>query len=360
MKLTNLIDVARVFIQQIGVIIIIAATGNAFYVALWLTLSTSLGLFAYFWSARSFFSLRTFIPRFHREVLTRNRSFVGNMAVVSVAGMIHRQGDKVIISGLLPIVYSGYYNFAYAMITRLTFLRNAVSSAVYPHLARLAARGEHAQLLEHYLKSHEFLCLGLLPLFAVVPVIAEPAYEFLFNAEAAELMFVPTVFLALGSFLGLTMIMPHTVALATGHPEIASRSNVYGLITVLPLTVWLIYSFGLAGAGASWPLYWLWQYIYAIPRVCRDCLRISVMEWYIHIGRILAVALLSYGIGFVGQRFLVPYPMWTALLLYGLASLVYLTLAYWIASPETRIRLRAAIRSVTSRTNPILIHDARR
>jgi len=52
---------------------------------------------------------------------------------------------------------------------------------------------------------------------------------------------------------------------------------------------------GLAGASLSSVVFSVVAYAYAVPRICRECLKSAVGPWYAHMAKILALAMSTYG-----------------------------------------------------------------
>jgi hypothetical protein len=139
------------------------------------------------------------------------------------------------------------------------------------------------------------VCYGTLPLFTGICFAAIPAYTYVFNPAVAQLLLLPTAFLALGTWMNTTLNIPYTLSLAMGKPGIAARLNLYALICVLPVTAALTFIFGLPGAGFSLVFYHLFAYAYMVPRICRECLESGGLAWYLHISKILGLAAVTYG-----------------------------------------------------------------
>src|SRR5260370_23553403 len=79
-----------------------------------------------------------------------------------------------------------------------------------------------------------------------------------------------------------------------GRPGIGLRSNVIALFVVIPVATVLIYFFGIAGAASSWVVYHLFVYAYMLPRICKQCLHLSIWSWYLHVLKILALTAATY------------------------------------------------------------------
>jgi O-antigen/teichoic acid export membrane protein len=320
MELNNGIDVASSAIQQIGIIAILAHGGDAFAAVKWIAFAAVLSTAAYMTIVALMFGPRVLVPGYFHEVVRRNVRFTAHMGALSVMNMLLIQFDRVVVSKLLPIASVGYYSFASTVVVRISFAAGSIAQAALPSFSSLHARGESGSLLGQYRKLQDLVTYGMVLPFTAACFGAVPLYTYLFNHQVAALLLLPTALLCLGFYLGATVNIPYTFAVAMGRPDIASRTNMLALFVVIPVATTMIYFFGLAGAATSWVVYNLFVYAYMIPRICRECLRVSIWSWYVQIGRVLALAAATYG------------SMWLLLVLPNSYSATGLGLAYVIAT----------------------------
>ena len=282
--------------------------------------SVLLGIAAYIVVAGRLFGWAALVPGFVVSVVRRNLRFTGHMMAISLLSLVQVQADKVVVSKLLPVAEFGFYGFASTIVSRAAFVTTGVAQAAFPAFSKLFAAGDSAALFRQYRKLHDLLCYGTLPLFAMIWFATLPVYSYIFTASIAQRLILPTAFLALGSWMNATLNMPYMVSLAMGKPQIGVRLNLYALVTVLPVTVLLIYRFGLPGAGFSWVFFHLFAYSYFIPRICRECLQIDYWGWLFHVLRMLLLGALTYG------------PAWLLLTASGSSSPIGYAIAYVAAS----------------------------
>jgi len=146
--------------------------------------------------------------------------------------------------------------------------------------------------------------------------------------------------LCVGFCMHATVSIPYVFSLAVGKPQIAARTAYYALFVVLPVTGWLVYRFGLAGAGFSWIFYHLFTYAYFVPRVCSECLDMPVWRWYVHVFKVFGLAGLTYGGTWAMIALVAPSSVLSLVLGYVLASIVYGAAAYRLLGDEVRATLR--------------------
>jgi len=254
--------------------------------------------------------------------------------------MIHMQSDKAIVSKLLSLGVFGYYGMAYSAVSRGMLVSASVSQAVFPSFSALYKQGNRDGLMRQYKKLQDLLCYAIVPMFAAIPFAARPLFTFVLNAEAARMLLWPVTFLCIGFCMNGTMSIPYVFSLAVGKPEIAARTNYYALFAVLPVTVLLVFHFGIAGAGFSWVFYHLFAYAYMMPRACSECLGIPVWGWYLHVFKVFVMAGLTYGGAWAIMTSLASFSNLSLGLGYVLASIAFVAAAYRLIGDELRETLR--------------------
>ena len=339
MGLNNSIDVGTAIIQQAGILLLLLGGGHAFAVAAWISISALLGILVYTMLAARLFGWTDLVPRFSMHAARRNVGFTGHMMVISILSFIHYQAAQVIVSKLMTLAQFGYYGFISSTVNRATFVTGAIAQAAYPSFSNLSGQESRGDLLIQYRKLHDLVSFGTLPLFAGICFAAVPVYSYVFSSGSiAAGLLLPTAFLALGSWMNATVVIPYMLSLAMGKPQIAARLNVYALILVLPVTLLLILAFGLPGAGFSWVFYHLFAYAYMVPRISRECLGTPARDWYWHIARVYGLALITYGVAWLVISTLGPGPdsLVADLIGYVVGSGLFCLGAYLMIGPDLR------------------------
>lgn len=341
MEISNAIDVATGAVQQLGTIVIVGAGGGLSAVVWWLAACYALSIVAYVLCAARTLGARALVPGYSPEVVARNRRYAGGMTSVSILGIVHTQADKVIVSRLLPLGTFGVWGFAASIVARPAAMTASVGQAAVPSLSALFHRDDHAGLLAQYRRLHDLVCFATVPLFAAVVFAAGPVLAMLFDRGVAAALVVPVALLCVGYYMNATLTMPYVVTLAVGRPGIAVQANVLALFLVLPVTALLIWWLGLLGAGLAWVVYHAFMYVYSVPRVCAECLRIPARRWFAHVAAIAALALATYGVAF-GLRLLVAPGAAPAAraVAWALATAMFAAGALKVMGEESRAALR--------------------
>lgn len=349
MEFNNIIDAATNGLQQFGTVVILVLGGGLFQVVYWLAVCFALSILTYLFVSARFFSWRALIPGYSIVVTRRNLGFSLNMMSISILAMIHTQVDKVIVSKLLSIGTLGFYGFAWGVVSKATLLTGSVAQAAFPSLSALFKSGDRAAMMAQYRKLHDLICFATVPFFAAIPFAILPLFSYLFNRDVAQMLLLPITFLCVGYYMHGALHMPYYFSLAVGKPEISTRSNFYALFVVLPVTVLLVYFFGLPGAGFSWVFYHLFAYSYAIPRICSECLEMPVSEWYRHVLKIFALLGSTYGVAWVVVASVSAYTVQALGFAYIGASLAFLFGAYLMIGHELRETLLGVLHQISAK-----------
>ena len=354
MEFNNVIDVSASALQQFGTLVILFRGGGLLSVVYWMSACYVLAIVVYLPVCAHFFSWGALLPGFMSGVVGRNIGFASHMAMISALAMIHMQADKAIVSKLLPIALFGLYTVAYGAVARSASLTNAIFQGAFPHLSSLHNAQERVSMMSQYRKLQDLVCFATVPLFTALIFAAKPLFTLLFNAEAARILLLPVVFLCVGFYLNGTLTIPYAFSLATGRPDISARSNLYAVFVVLPVTAALVYFFGLTGAAFSWVFYHLFAYMYAMPRVCRECLGSSTLAWYFHVLKVIALAAVAYGTAWVllavtGSTTVLPLGV-----AYVVASSLFFLGSFFLIGTELRGTFRGLLRNLLARYAEVL------
>lgn len=336
MEYNNIINVVFTVIRQFGTIVILGLGGSLHHVIYLHAACYSFPVFAFIIFAVQYFPKQAFLPAFFSKVIKQNFGFISKLTLQTIVLAIYQQLDRLIISKFLPIGVLGFYSFAYSNVQRAAILQHSVDVAAFPSFSAVYGRKEPKDLISLYRQLQDLICFGNVPVLALVLFILLPLFSYLFNSEIAQIMYLPTVLLCFGAYLSGTIRLPHTLAMAIGKPEINVKKDFYSLLIVLPLTVILVYRFGLIGAGIAFILRFLFAYIYAVPKYCSQCLKMSSIEWYWHIVKILVLTTLTYGVAWFGLTIVKDFSIILIIVAYFSATIIFLIVSFLLIGEELR------------------------
>ncbi len=344
LHLNNSIDVFSLVLQQAGVIVLVHYNVGLAGLSIWFALSFFVPLFLYAGAVARELSPASLIPHFSADVLKRNLAYSRGMMSVSLLGMLFSQGDKLLLAKLLPIGIVGNYTFTYYVLQRASVLTDAVVHASLPAFARVSAQETNEAVVRQFGKVLALVTIGSTLVFSVFAFFLPGVLAILLNPEVARQLILTSGLLALGFYMHAVVYVPHIVAVALGKPGIAIASNLWALIFVVPITVFLIVTYGAAGAAMGWVVYHIFGIGYVFPRVCRDCLGIPWRRWLLHSAAPMLAVAFVYLIIFRAGLFYAAHS-WLALTLVWLVTApAAVAVAYSTLPAEAKHWARESVR----------------
>jgi len=346
MVINNSIDVVTLIVQQFGVVVLLKLGSGPFVVAGWMSASVLAAVAVYIAIAGRMFGWRALVPQFDGAVVRRNLRFTTMMMSNSLLATVLSLVDKLVVSKLLAVSEFGLYGFASATVGRATLVTTAVGQAALPSFSSLFKQEDHQALVRQYHKLQDLVCFGTLPMFAAICFGAIPAYTYLFNLGIAHRLLLPTTFLALGYYMSAAVYTAYTVSVAMGRPQIIVRANVLALFIVVPVTVLLIFAYGITGAAFSLVFYQAFSFAYVVPRICRQCLQINPLAWYFHYFKAFGLGVVAYGATWLVIWQTGSYSLLALAFAYLVGSAVFALGAYFLIGADTRATMMRTIEGV--------------
>lgn len=167
-----------------------------------------------------------------------------------------KQGDRILITKLLPLRFLGYYAAANAAGTLLSMVARPVATAALPRFTALWTAGDTRQLAQSYHRLSQSVAVMIAPIAATFIFFAHDILRFWTrSAEIATNGATTFAVFGFAFLLNAFMQVPFALQLAAGITWIAISNNAISIALLLPLMYLLIERFGIAGAGVSWALF---------------------------------------------------------------------------------------------------------
>ena len=340
---SNAINVSVSAIQQAGTLIVLRAGGRAQDLATWYAVTALAAVALSAAACVRPIGAAGLVPAPSVAVVRRNARFASNAMATTFFGAVLSRLDKLILTSFVPAAALGQYGVSSTIVSKALGIVNSLELAGYPALAKAHRDGK---LLAQLRKIDDTICLLSLPAFAAVVFAEGPILGYIFDPSAAARLFWPTALLALGSYMNATVSAPYRGTLAIGRPEFAAKMNLAALLVVPPLSLLLVWQWGIIGAAGSWVLYHLFVYWYFVPRYSSACLGTGPWSFYARVLRIIGIAVICYA----GSWLMLA--SWTGTLIglmasYFIASVAYLVVVFLlVASPEFRLAVGRTVSSL--------------
>lgn len=209
-----------------------------------------------------------------------SRKFAGGLFAIGVLALANSQLDRLALASLRPLEELGYYTLALSVASGFGRMVQPMFNALYPRFNRLVARNDEATLGELYHLSSQLLAVVIAAVAAILIVFSRDVlWLWSGDASVAERAALPMAILVTGSALNGLVNIPYALQLAHGWTRLAAGLNAASLLIALPLCLWLVPRYGMAGAATIWLLANLVSLMVGVPLMHRRLLIGQVMRW---------------------------------------------------------------------------------
>lgn len=323
--LLNGIAIAIATARGIGSVLLlwlVAPTIQVFFIWQLLVTVAQTGLTALFlWRSLPFAVAR---PRFRLSLLQATWRFAAGLMGIAAFALLFMQGDKILLSRLLPLDEFGYYSLAAVVASGLYIVVLPVYTAVFPRFSQLVAANDEVGLRALYHRSCQIVSVALLPTAVVVALFAPEILQvWTRNSTVVQHAHLLVSLLVTGSALNGLLNLPYALQLAFGWTRLAFFQNAIAAAFLIPLLVWAANRYGGPGAAAIWITVNAGCVVIGIQIMHTRLLRGEQRYWYVRdVGLPMASALI---VGVIG-RWLFPAHASTPVMLAGLALVFSLML----------------------------------
>jgi O-antigen/teichoic acid export membrane protein len=162
--------------------------------------------------------------------------------------------DRLIIGSLLGVGAVTHYAIPFEVISKVPVLPAALTAVLFPIFSREHARSASSvHVLER--ASMRILSWILLPLSIVVLIFARRLLGLWLGPQLAAASAVVLQILIVGAVANAIAYVPFTFLQGFGRADLTAKRHMVQLPIYIILAVWLVRSFGVAGAAAGWTLW---------------------------------------------------------------------------------------------------------
>jgi O-antigen/teichoic acid export membrane protein len=289
--------------------------------------------------------------RFDRNVLIKVWRFTAGLTLVSIAGVILLQLDKLVLSAMLPLQEFGVYMLAVLAGSVFSAFFMPVFNVIYPRMTSLAESGDTEQLKALYRNGTRILGMVLFPLAMVIGLFSEPLVaiwtgDAQLASQARPLIF----FIAVGFAINGVMHFPYALQLAYGRAGIALQCAVLVAIILIPLIFIMVAKYGAVGGAASWLIIQIVYLLTGCWLTHRHLLRGTGLYWLLGDVGIPVIASVLVGISVSSLLTSGPLDVVQSLCWSAVSGVTVLALAL-LASPVFYPYVRDTVSRVRNRTS---------
>ena len=218
-------------------------------------------------------------PRFDPAVLRQSWRFAASDGAANLIGACLAQGDKLLLSTLLPLSTYG----AYALVSTVAFgigrFTGPFSAAFLPHFVELTSLDRKRELRADYIAATQLLACVILPIAAVMIAFAPEIVAGVLGPDHPPGQ-LPLAFalLVAATILNNLMHLPHGVQLAAGNAITALRFAAINAVAYVALVVIATPRVGVVAPAASLLAIYAIT-IFFFTRVSHRMLDLSGSDW---------------------------------------------------------------------------------
>lgn len=174
------------------------------------------------------------------------------LAVTGILTQLITYLDRFLLSALHGLSAVAHYAPPYDAAAKLLVLPGAVGVAMFPGMAQDAARERTAAAVTRSRAAMRFVVLVLAPICALLAILAEPLLQMWLGPEFGAEGITAFRILMLATLLHAASFAPVILIEAVGRSDAVARYHAAELLAYLPIVIWAIWRFGVAGAAWAW------------------------------------------------------------------------------------------------------------
>jgi O-antigen/teichoic acid export membrane protein len=178
----------------------------------------------------------------------------GAFATAGIAAVILANSEKLILTGVVSVQTLAYYSVAFTFANMTTLFTGAMAQSLIPAFSQLTSPDRSSQLNNLYARCVRLNVLGLLPLIAILIVIARPFFSAWAGNDFGVNSTPPFYILVVGLFFNLNTYVAGSLLMASGRTDLYAKAFWIQLVPYLAAVFVLTSYFGAVGAALAWSL----------------------------------------------------------------------------------------------------------
>ncbi len=174
------------------------------------------------------------------------------LAGAGVAGVLLINLEKLVLARTTSVETLAYYSVAFTLAMMVTLLSASMTQSLIPAFSQLLEPAKRDQLNNLFSRAFRMNILIMLPVLAVLFVIAEPFFTLWAGADFGRESTMPFYILLIGLGFAINNYVPMSLLMASGRTDVIAKLYWAQLFPYLILTAALTYRFGARGAAAAW------------------------------------------------------------------------------------------------------------
>jgi len=172
--------------------------------------------------------------KFSMHLITKIKSFVGGMFLVTILSIIVSQIDKIILSKMLTLESFAYYMLAFTVALSLSRITTPIIQIYWAEFSSLTKDNKINELKEKFFQCFELLCFAILPFTVVIFLFSEPLLLLWTNDQnlTSNTSTLLTILILATAFSSLSLPALTVLYAKNGYLRYVNKVNVIGLIFI--------------------------------------------------------------------------------------------------------------------------------
>ncbi len=179
-------------------------------------------------------------------------SFGGWVTVSNVISPVLGYFDRFALGALAGVAAVGFYTAPYEGVTRLGIVAVSLAASLLPAMSALETQGNRARSAELISSSGRTLMVVMAPPLAVIFAFGPELLQVWLGPDYAAQSAMALRILTIGVFANALAQLPLVALYAFNRPDLPAKFHLGELIIHIPITIFLVREFGIAGAAAAW------------------------------------------------------------------------------------------------------------
>lgn len=177
--------------------------------------------------------------------------FGGWMTVSNLISPIMVYMDRFFVTSLAGLHVVGYYTAPYDLVSRLTFIPEAVFSVLFPAMARNHATDPRT-VAKIYDGSLRGLACAMAPICVFIVAFSPDLLSVWLGDGFSQHSYIILDILAVGLFFNVMARPSYNLLQAKGRSDLTAKIHLFELPLYVPILVFLVSQFGVTGAAWAW------------------------------------------------------------------------------------------------------------
>jgi O-antigen/teichoic acid export membrane protein len=279
----NFIRIVFATVRSFGSVIVLIYISKSVLVFFgWALLINIFQAFTLRYSLWLYLPISPFKARFDKSELKKIWKFAAGMMGISLTAILLTQIDKIILSKILSLENFGYYTIACSLGLMLYQIIVPLTQSYFPKFSNFVSLQNEIGLKEIYHQACQLISLFVLPATLVLIFFSkELIFIWTKNAVTTENTWIITSIYAFGTGVNGLMNIPYLLTLSNGWTKLGFYQNIFFLVLMIPLTIYLAINYGAIGGAITWAVINT-LYFFITPNIIhRKILKGEAQNWYI-------------------------------------------------------------------------------